>query len=350
MALLALWVAVSATTRMRPAGAAAPGAGGISLLALGDTGKPVRWPPLFDGQIVVADALVREASRRPVEAIVLLGDNFYFHGLDRAHLVQRVRENLVGPYCYFVDLTGPRSREVASACALPSAQRRPTPLFAVLGNHDHLLPESAALESEAIPAFVSNWTLPRSPAAAVELPGGVSLVLADSTTLDERRDMAPLRDALRSAHGPWRVVVSHHPVGPGDDDGSWSNLVRAAIADAGVPVQLLLAGHRHSLQVIELAAPSEPGLVVIAGGGSSTRRERVPAPERRFLAESFGFARVDFVGRPVATRAIVSLARTSRLRWLFGLDAQLVTRWSVDADGRAHDEGLTAAGEPEDPT
>lgn len=341
-AALAL-AAFAVTTRSSPATSGPPRArAGISLLALGDTGKPARWPALLDGQIVVADAVVREASRRPVDAVVLLGDNFYFRGLDEAHLVQRVRDNVVRPYCYFVDLAGPRSAEVTRSCAVAPALRHPVPLYAVLGNHDLELPQSAALESSGVHDFVANWTLPRSSVAAVELPGGVSLILADSTTLQRSGDPVPLRDALLRARGPWRVIVAHHPIGTSDDPARWGELVHAAIAGAGVPVQLFLAGHQHSLQVIDLHAPDEPGLVVVAGGGSSTRRERSGSPGRRFLSASFGFARIDFVGGPTAGRAYVTLDRTSRLRWLLGLGAEQVARWSVDAGGGARNEALAA--------
>jgi len=347
LALVVALAALDVTERTHPsAPAEALRAPGTSLLALGDTGKPWRWPALLDGQTVVADAMVREASRRPVDAIVLLGDNFYFRGLDDAHLVERVRENVVAPYCYFVELGGPRAREVASSCRLRPALRHPVPFFAVLGNHDLDLPHSAALESAGVRDFVSNWTLPARPVANAELAGGVSLVLVDSTTLQRTGDATALRDALLRARGPWRVIVAHHPVGA--DDGAaapahraelrWRRWVRSAIASAGVPVQLFLAGHQHSLQIIDLHDPPEPGLVVVAGGGSSTRRERAGSPERRFFSASFGFARVDFLGAPGAERAYVTLDRTSRLRWLLGLGAEQVARWSVDETGGARAE------------
>ena len=53
----------------------------LSLLALGDTGKPGSWPAWQTPQYRVGEAMAREDRRAPVEAIVFLGDNFYPHGL-----------------------------------------------------------------------------------------------------------------------------------------------------------------------------------------------------------------------------------------------------------------------------
>ena len=50
-------------------------------------------------------------------------------------LVQRVARNVVRPWCRFVVLTAPRSDEVRDACKLDADERRPIPIYAVLGNH-----------------------------------------------------------------------------------------------------------------------------------------------------------------------------------------------------------------------
>ena len=54
-----------------------------SLLAVGDTGRPHRWfPGLFEGQVAVANGMAAEDEREPIDAVILLGDNFYNIGVE----------------------------------------------------------------------------------------------------------------------------------------------------------------------------------------------------------------------------------------------------------------------------
>jgi 3',5'-cyclic AMP phosphodiesterase CpdA len=320
----------------------------LSLLAVGDTGDPPGWLPVFDGQTSVAFGLEREDRRARADGLVLLGDNFYFHGLREEELVDRVRGNLVAPFCHFVELAGPRSREVADGCR-PSREGAPARIFAVLGNHDIRAPESAKLETQAVPEFVSNWTLPAAKAKVFELAGGVSLVLFDSNHLGDERDPAPLRQALREARGPWRILAAHHPVGTSRDTGyreaarvgRYGALVRSAIEEAGVPVQLMLAGHEHSLQAIELPAPG-PHLMIVSGAGSRPNPVKTSSRGRRFAREGLGFVRIDLVEEPEAARLVVTLFAAPLWRSLAGIDPEPVARWSVTADGEVRAEPFAA--------
>ncbi|MFM7786579.1 MAG: hypothetical protein ACKPE6_18360, partial [Gammaproteobacteria bacterium] len=60
-------------------------------------------PFFFDGQIAVGAAMQRAHRANPVDAVVLLGDNFYPDGLLADELVPRIIENVARPYCDFVD-------------------------------------------------------------------------------------------------------------------------------------------------------------------------------------------------------------------------------------------------------
>ena len=113
--------------------------------------------------------LALEDRRQPVDALLLLGDNFYANGLERDDLVERLRENVVGPFCHFVELEGPRSPEVAGACREAPSLRHPIPLLVLFGNHDHTAPESPALQRETVPGFVSNWRVAEGPVQLVHL-------------------------------------------------------------------------------------------------------------------------------------------------------------------------------------
>ena len=271
----------------------------LSLLALGDSGARPDDPPRVAAQLAVGAALEAEDRRRPVDALVLLGDLFYDSGLSGDALAARVRANLVRPYCRFLDLTAPRSPEVAGACELPQASRHPVPIHVVLGNHDYMTPGSVELERDGVPLFLANWRMPAGPAAVAELGHGVSLVLFDSDPVF--RGAAPatgLAAALRAARGPWRVLVAHQPiavVGTSEREtyARFRALVLTEIAAAGVPVQLYLSGHEHNLQALVMEPPAPP-LHVIAGGGSGGRSLHDLNPRRRA-----GFA----VGRLRARRS-----------------------------------------------
>jgi len=311
----------------------------VSILALGDTGSQPLRLRVGDRQLAVGEALAAEDRRAPAAALLLLGDNFYPDGLGRRDLVARVRRNLVRPYCRFVDLSGPRSAAVADACSLPPSLRRPeVALYAILGNHDYNRRESPRLQREALPRFVANWSMPAGLAEAVELGHGVSLVLFDSLALYAGgRGEDDLRRALRRSRGPWRILAGHHPVAAFDGDRPetrYREAVARAIAEAGRPVHVFLAGHQHNLRIVELEAPLPP-LLAVAGSGSDVRPSQRRPPGQRFAADAHGFARVDLLARDGEERLAVSLFRVPVLP-LAG--PRRLGVWSVDAGGRLRDE------------
>lgn len=320
-----------------------------SLFALGDTGVPSLLPALVSRQRAVAMGLEAEDRRDPVDAFVLLGDNFYDEGLTERALVDQLRENLVAPYCRFLDLGGPRSPEVEDACATPRAERRAIPFLAVLGNHDYKSPGSPKLQIETVPLFVRNWRVSEELARTVALGDGVDLVLVDSERIvNGGEDPAPVGAALAAAPGPFRVLAAHHPMAlangqdrdPTGPEMRYREAMQRVVADSGAPVQLFLSGHVHNLQVLEMAAPSPP-LHVVSGGGGRPRPVRYEPAERRFGLEATGFARVDLVRRGGEDRLVASIFRTgSRPPIARGAPA-LVARWSVDVAGAVRNEDVS---------
>ena len=321
-----------------------PGHLRLSFFALGDTGVP---PNLvgrsLQTQMRVGSVLEAEQRRRPVDAVVLLGDNFYPEGLLEKELEARVRENVVRPYCGFLALDGPESERVAGACEPSRRGERPVPLYAVLGNHDQKIPESPRLQREVVPRFVPNWHVPAQAIEVIEMADsdllpGVSLILYDALALAESGDAASLERALRDAHGPWRILAGHYPI-HGSHPGPW---IAKALAGIDVPVHLHLAGHEHNLQ-IAAPSPSSPYLQVAAGSGGSQRRVQHPLLGARFALVQPGFSRIDLVGEGETARLVVTLVALPVSPLAFWEPPRVVARWSVDLGGGVREEPL---GEP----
>jgi len=330
--------------------AAAVGAAGFaeprsfSFLAVGDAGAPTHERRHYRVQLAVGAAMASNDRAKDVHALVLLGDNFYPDGLHAAELAPRVRDNLVRPYCHFLALAGPRAAEVSGACGIPEEHRHPVPLLAILGNHDYGSPESPALQREAPHQFIVGWHMPRGAATVYELAAGVSLVAFDSTPVFAGASAAPLTEALRSAPGPWRILLAHHPIANRGRDSDrlnnayYQRTVLAAIAASGARVQLVLAGHEHNLQLLALDPPA-PALHVIAGGGSGARSLGGPDPRRLAGFETAGFARVDLVGEGPRQRLVASLyGLPGPLAGFVSDEPRLLARRAVDRLGNVATE------------
>jgi tRNA A-37 threonylcarbamoyl transferase component Bud32/Icc-related predicted phosphoesterase len=316
-----------------------------SVIATGDTGRTSKFASLIEGQLSVARSMTEEASRNPVDGLVLLGDNFYWHGLAREHLVQRIRTNLVRPYCYFLELSGPRSNEVDDACGINAAARAPVEIFAVLGNHDIELPESVELQRHVIPDFLPGWRMSKSLAEVYEVAPGVSLILFESElAIDDKEAIKrKLREAVSTARGPWRILVTHRPIATDDDgfppEGGYPGFVREALAESGEPVQLVLAGHHHSLQVFEIGDPTPSLHIGIGSGSRATPPLAKDHPDARFGALELGFARVDLVGLGDAEeRLSVRLFEAPRWPWIAHFQKYRIrAHFDVDRSGQVRE-------------
>ena len=302
----------------------------LSIFAVGDTGDRPEWLPWLDQFRVVGRVMSEEHARRPAAAIALLGDNFYSEGLEASEALERIRDNYVTPFCAFVASDGPRYAEVSEACDIPADARRPIPIYATLGNHDYNTPDSPKLERELVPQFISNWAMPYDLVDVHELGHGVSVLVVDSEALERGVDPAPLADALRESKGPWRIFVGHHPVSA--EPSRFNRALEVAMTSAGVPVQLLLAGHEHNLQISE-PGPPFPSLVAIAGSGSRLRDVRYEVRGRKFVEVKPGFARIDLVGSEDAQQLVVSLVQTPKHALDFWSPTRVAGCFSVSVAG-----------------
>ncbi len=266
-----------------------------SILAVGDTGHP--WgalPWLFEGQWAVAAAMERSNARSPVDGLVLLGDNFYPNGLIATEQLSRIVENVARPYCAFIDPSPELIRELGKDCAVVGV--RPPRLIAVIGNHDLVNPESFSLQRTEVPRYVRNWDMPRGDAPEIrEMPGGLSLILINSSGPWGQAERKALASALERASGPFRVIVGHRPPIAGHP--GLAAMVAGAAEDAGRVVHAYLAGHMHVLGAIRGEWPA-PAVTVIAGSGSRARRQDTSeylVEGADSIHETLGFVRLDVV-------------------------------------------------------
>ena len=310
----------------------------LSLLAFGDTGKPTSWPTTWLPQYRVGEAMAREDRRAPVQALLLLGDNFYPDGLSRRTLRDRLRENLAGPYCHFLMLTKRGRRAVRDVCDRAPEATHPVPIIAVTGNHDHGRRQGVRLQRERLPVFVGNWLMPQE-ARSYELGGGVSVIGFHSQLVNEGGPADALAEALRASEGPWRIVIAHHPIAdPGAGwNAGYATRVLDAVESAGRPVHLFVAGHQHSLQALH--APGAALHVVSGGGGAAVRRLSAAGAgvERLYGEAVYGFARIDV--RPDALEVTFYA-----LRGPFDRNAEPRARFRITPDGRAEQLPTSGAG------
>ena len=106
-------------------------------------------------------------------------------------------------------------------------------------------------------------------------------------------------------------------------------------------MQLVLAGHHHSLQIFETLEPIQ-ALHVGAGSGSHAKPPLArDHPDVRFSRMELGFARIDWVGEGENERLIVTLTETAPWPIVSVLDPpKRVARFAVDLDGRVSSLGI----------
>lgn len=192
---------------------------------------------------------------------------------------------------------------------------RVAPIVACIGNHD--------VESEGgdpfFDVFAPSPGVARARRAWSSIDyGPLHVAIADSnlqsdTALEEQ--VRWLRDDLKSAKRPWKVLLTHVPIvlrngaerdQVGPEQGRICDAIRAVAEDEGVSV--VFAGHRHWY---ERTPPTSRGLLqFVTGGGGSEVHEPPPVTDgcaRRAFHFLHGrveegrlsIAPIDFEGRPL---------------------------------------------------
>jgi predicted phosphodiesterase len=223
-----------------------------------------RWLAIADSgsgdsrQRAVADQMVKVHQSRPVDLVLMAGDNIYPDGN-----LNRVEATFLRPYRVLLDAR--------------------VPFHAVLGNHD--IRTANGDPQVAYPPFgmKGRWYALRR--------GPVEFFLLD-TNMNARwqHQMPWLRRALAASTAPWKVVVGHHPVYSsgfyGDDPAA---IARLTPLFRQYGVQLYINGHEHHY---ERSRVIEGTTYLQVGGAGASLRAVVPEERSAKALSRHSFAEI----------------------------------------------------------
>jgi len=223
-----------------------------------------RWLAIADSgsgdsrQRAVADQMVKVHQSRPVDLVLMAGDNIYPDGN-----LNRVEATFLRPYRALLDAR--------------------VPFHAVLGNHD--IRTANGDPQVAYPPFgmKGRWYALRR--------GPVEFFLLD-TNMNARwqHQMPGLRRALAASTAPWKVVVGHHPIYSsgfyGDDPAA---IARLTPLFRQYGVQLYINGHEHHY---ERSRVIEGTTYLQVGGAGAALRAVVPEERSAKALSRHSFAEI----------------------------------------------------------
>jgi predicted phosphodiesterase len=226
---------------------------------------------------IETDTIARAvAASKPIDAIILVGDNIYPCGVKSA--------------------TDRKWRVMDALAALD------IPIFAVLGNHDYCGNDDAQVN-----APLRNWNMP---AHQYAIRGDVAdFAMLDTTpyALGVNRDAEDeVRDVFASSKATWRIVVGHHVIASSGWHGMFPRKEAARMRRL-LPVlrkehvDVYLCGHDHHEELLDLAPP----LIVVSGAASDPvpmvrLRDQTVWPRTTHFREPIGFALLELTRTSLA--------------------------------------------------
>lgn len=194
-------------------------------------------------------------SQRPVDFVILGGDNIYPDGN-----LAKIDTHFKTPYLLLL--------------------KAGVPFHAVLGNHD-IRTENGDPQVAYKPfGMKGRWyTLQKGP---------IEFFMLDTNTNTPWQFQAPwLKNALAKSTAAWKIVVGHHPIysaGLYGDDPSAISRLTPLFAKYGV--QLYLNGHEHNY---ERTKNINGTTYIISGNGGAALRPIIANERSAKVASSFGF-------------------------------------------------------------
>ncbi|HWP44470.1 MAG TPA: metallophosphoesterase [Blastocatellia bacterium] len=228
----------------------------VRVLVFGDFGSG------FSTQRKTAEAMAAAHRKRAFDFGLTVGDNFYDSGME-SHTTSRWK-------MLWDDMYGSLGIKV----------------YATLGNHDWILPDSPAAEilhSDRSP----TWRMP-SPYYTFKA-GPVQFFALDTNEVSEAQLMW-LDEELKKRSARWKIVYGHHPIYSDGYHGDNAGLIARLLPILKGRVDIYLAGHDHILQHLK----SEAGVHFFISGGGGAGLYRVAPKERSLFAQSaHGFTTLD---------------------------------------------------------
>jgi 3',5'-cyclic AMP phosphodiesterase CpdA len=224
----------------------------VRFLAVADTGSGDA------NQRAVGQQMALAHKRRPVDLVVLGGDNIYPSGD-----LSMVESTFQRPYAELL--------------------RAGVPFHAVLGNHD--IRTANGDPQVAYKPFGMKgryYNLRRGP---VEF-----FMLDTNGNADWQRQISWLRAVLAQSRAPWKVVVGHHPIyssGFYGNDPHLAAKLTALMRRHGV--QLYINGHEHNY---ERSKPIQGITYLVVGGGGASLRPVLATNQSARAASVFSFAEI----------------------------------------------------------
>ncbi len=234
----------------------------LSFFVVGDTGKDTTE------RAEVIEAMKRHAAWSNPDAGMLLGDNFYEHGV----------ESVDDP------------RFDSDFELLLDAKSFDMPFYACLGNHD------IRGDAEAQVQYTQRsrrWRMPGRYYKTTECAGEstVDILVLDTNVLHEGSPVAQeqldwIREELSASKADWKVVIGHHPAISGGQH-EVSDRIKQTLSGlfAKFGVDLYLSGHDHDLQLLD----SGHGWMQVVSGAGSKLRSTSWIEETSFAAATPGF-------------------------------------------------------------
>ncbi len=225
----------------------------LRFLAVADTGSGDA------NQRAVGREMAAVHRRRPVDLVVLGGDNIYPSGA-----MALIEATFQRPYA-----------ELLAAGV---------PFHAVLGNHDIRTANGDPQVAYRPFGMAGRWyNLRRGP---VEF-----FFLDTNGNADRQRQFSWLRTVLAASTAPWKVVVGHHPIYSsglyGNDPAAQARLV-PLLRRYGVA--LYINGHEHHY---ERSRPIDGITYLVVGGGGASLRPVVPTAQSARAVSTFSFAELE---------------------------------------------------------
>lgn len=241
----------------------------VDLLVLGDTGSG------NEAQFQVARAmdLVCSQLEKPLDGVLLLGDNFYYTGVQSTDDPQW-QSKFEKPY----------NQDCLSKVRF----------YPVLGNHDYRQDPTPQI---AYTAKSSRWVMPARN-YQIEFGSLALVAMMDSGYPDfcfnsQMCSVDFAFQAVKKSKATWKIVAAHHPVKTssrkkyGHQGGVFGWLMSWLHCDQ---TDLWLSGHAHHLEYRELEGCRLRAAVVGGGGGDLDQVQTQLSPGVKFAESQHGFA------------------------------------------------------------